>query len=120
MQALIKLLVNALALFLVAYFFPGITVASFQTALFVAILLAVINTFIRPLLLLFTLPINILTLGLFTFVVNGGIFYFLGVYVKGFSVSSFTTAMLGSLVLSLLSWIGHKIFLPSSGARDND
>ena len=97
-------ILNALAVILVAYLVPGITIASFWSALIVALVLGLLNAVLRPLLIIFTLPLNILTLGLFTFVINGIILYFVSSIVKGFSVDGLGTAIIGSIVLSLIQW----------------
>jgi len=106
-----KWLLVALALLFAAYLIPGITVASFYTALIVAALLGVVNVVLKPILVLLTLPINIITLGLFTFIINGFLFWFLASFVQGFSVSGFWVAVLGALVVSMVSYIGEKVFL---------
>ena len=97
-------IINALAVILVAYVVPGISVSSFWSALIVALVLGLLNAILRPLLILLTLPLNILTLGLFTFVINGIILYFVSSIVKGFSVDGLWTAIIGSAVLSLIQW----------------
>ncbi len=106
---LTRLLINVLALLLVAYIIPGIVVDGFFTALIVALLLGLLNIFIRPILILLTLPITILTLGLFTFVINALLFWFVASFVEGFEVSGFWIALLGTLLYSLASSIGNKM-----------
>jgi len=90
---------------------PGITVSSFYIALIVAFIWGFISFFIKPVLQLFALPITILTLGLFSFVINGLLFWFMASFVQGFEVDGFLTAVLGAFVVSLLGWIGRKIFI---------
>ena len=109
MKIIIKLLFTALALLLAAYLVPGIVVASFYTALIIAVSLAVVNLIFKPILILLTLPINILTLGLFTFVINALLFWFLSTIVKGFYVEGFAAAFLGALIVSVVSYIGNKV-----------
>lgn len=109
MKLLIRLLINALAILLVAYLVPGVAVSGFYTALIVAVVLGLLNLVIKPLILLLTLPITILTLGLFTFVINALLFWFVGTVVKGFSVEGFVPAFLGALILTVVGWIGHSI-----------
>ena len=92
-----------------AYLVPGIEVASFYTALILSFFWGFIGVIFRPILVLLTLPINIVTLGLFTFVINAFLFWFLGTFVRGFEVSGFIEALLGSLVVTFLSWLGTKI-----------
>lgn len=85
-----------------------ISVDSFGTALLVALVLGLINVLIRPILIVLTLPINILSLGLFTFVINGFCFWVAG-FVKGFTVHTFWGAVLGALIVSVISWIGGRL-----------
>lgn len=102
-------IVNAAALLLVAYIYPGVQVTSFTTALIAALVLGLVNAFIRPLLVILTLPVTILTLGLFLFVINALLFWFVAEVVKGFTVSGFWAAFLGSILYSVItlltSWI---------------
>lgn len=112
---IVKLLVNSLVIFLVGTYMKGIHVPDFMTALFVALVLGVANLIIRPILVLITLPINIITLGLFTFIINGALFYAVTLFVKGFTVDSFWWAVLGALVVSVVSTIGNRFFLGSDG-----
>lgn len=109
MKLLIRLLINALAILLIAYLVPGVAVTGFYTALIVAVVLGLLNLVIKPLILLLTLPITILTLGLFTFVINALLFWFVGTVVKGFSVDGFVPAFIGALILTVVGWIGHSI-----------
>jgi putative membrane protein len=105
MRMLLHWLANALALFALPYVFTTITVDSFVTALIVALVLALINTLIRPLLVLLTLPVTIVTLGLFIFVINGLLFWAVGTFVPGFHVAGFWAGVLGAIVYSVISWI---------------
>jgi putative membrane protein len=95
---------------LVAFLLPGITVASFWTALWLALFLGVINIVLKPLLIILTLPINILTLGLFTFIINAALILLSETVIKGFEVDGFLWALLFSIVLSVFSYVLHKIF----------
>ncbi len=97
-----------------AYLIPGISVSGIFSALLVALFLGVINTLIRPFLILITLPINILTLGLFTFVINAALVLLTSKVVHGFEVRGFWWAMLFSIVLSIIQYILNKIFVSSS------
>ena len=103
-----RLLINILALLLVAYVVPGIIVDGFFTAFIVAILLGLLNIFIKPLLLILTLPITLLTLGLFAFVINALLFWFVASFVEGFSVAGFWVALLGTILYSIASGVGNK------------
>jgi putative membrane protein len=105
MQILIVWLVSAVLIFVLANILPGITVASFVTAFVVAVVLGLVNAVIRPIILLLTLPINILTLGLFTFVINALMVLLVAAIVPGFGVASFWWAMLFSIILSVANAI---------------
>jgi putative membrane protein len=105
MRLLLHWLANALALLALPYVLTSITVDSFATALIVALVLGLINTLIRPLLILLTLPVTILTLGLFIFVINGLLFWAVGSLVPGFHVGGFWPAVFGAIVFSVISWI---------------
>lgn len=109
MSILIRLLINALAILLVAYFVPGVFVAGFYTALIVAIVLGILNILVKPLLILLTLPITLITFGLFTLVINALLFWFSGTFIKGFYVDGFMAAFIGALVVSVASWLGHRM-----------
>jgi len=104
MRLLLQWLVNALALFALPYLFTSITVDSFVTALIVAVVLGLINTLIRPLLVILTLPVTIVTLGLFIFIINGLLFWAVGSFVPGFHVAGFWSGVFGAIVYSLISW----------------
>jgi len=86
---------------------------SFATALIAALVLGLINTFIRPVLVLLTLPATVLTLGLFIFVINGLLFWFVGSFVQGFHVAGFWSAILGAIVYSIISWAMSALLLPA-------
>lgn len=109
MYLLLRWLINALALLLVANVVPGISITSFYAALVAALVLGIANAVIRPLLILLTLPINILTLGLFTFVINALLFWFASSIVKGFNVNGFGAAFFGALVLWLIAWATNAL-----------
>lgn len=110
MQLLLRWILNALALLLVTRVVPGVTVDGFYSALVVALVLGVVNALIRPILVLLTLPINLLTLGLFTLVINALLFWFVSTLVKGFHVSGFMAAFWGALVLWAVSWLTNALF----------
>ena len=105
MRMLLHWLANALALLALPYLFTTIKVDSFMTALIVALVLGLINTLIRPLLVLLTLPVTILTLGLFIFVINGLLFWAVGSFVPGFHVAGFWAGVFGAIVYSVISWL---------------
>ena len=111
MKLLLVWLLNALALLAVAYFVPGIHVAGFAAALVAALVIGLVNMLIRPILVLFTLPITILTLGLFIFVINGLLFYLVASWLQGFEVGSVTAGIVGALVYSVLSWLFSALLI---------
>jgi len=110
MSLLISWLISALAIMASAYLLPGIHVDNFLTAIVVALVLGVLNAIVKPILFFLTLPINILTLGLFTFVLNAIIILITSYIVKGFSVNGFWWALIFSIVLSLINTILGNIF----------
>ena len=109
MLLILRWMLNALALMVVAYLYSGVEVAGFFPALIAALVLGLVNAIIRPILIILTLPINILTLGLFTFVINALLFWFVAEIIKGFTVSGFMAALIGSVLYSLItlltSWL---------------
>jgi putative membrane protein len=104
LKILLVWLVNAVALIAVAYLLPGISVANFVTALIAALVLGLVNAVIRPVLVLLTLPATLLTLGLFIFVINGLLFWFVGSFIDGFVVQGFWWGVIGAIVYSIVSW----------------
>jgi putative membrane protein len=104
MRLILLWILNAVALLAVAYMLPSIHVASFGAAMLAALLLGLVNAVVRPLLLLLTLPVTLLTLGLFIFVVNGLMFWLAGSLIEGFAVGGFWPAVFGSLLYSVVSW----------------
>ncbi len=105
MKLLIVWLLNALALIAVAYFVPDIHVANFTAALIAALVIGLVNMLIKPILVILTLPITILTLGLFILVINGALFYAVGNWVQGFEVRTLLAGMIGALVYSVVSYL---------------
>ena len=105
MRLVLVWLVNALALLALPYVFPGVKVDTFGAALIAALALGLINTLIRPLLILLTLPVTLLTLGLFIFVINGLLFWWVGSFVDGFHVSGFWSGFFGAIIYSIISWL---------------
>jgi putative membrane protein len=111
MRLLLVWIVNAAALFLLPYVFPWVSVDTFATALIAALVLGLINTLIRPLLVLLTLPVTLLTLGLFIFVINGLLFWWVGTFIDGFRVGGFWSGLFGAIVYSLISWALSSLLL---------
>ena len=106
---LLKWLVSALAFLALPYIVSGITVKGFGTALILALLWGLVGITIKPILILLTLPFNLLTFGIFTFIINGFLLWLLGGVVKGFEVHGFWVAVLGALVLSAISALAHWV-----------
>lgn len=100
MEMLARWLLLAAALLLVAWAYPGVTVTGFGAALVASLVLGLLNAFVRPLLVLLTLPVTLLTLGLFLFVINALLFWGAATLLEGFNVSGFGAALLGSLIYS--------------------
>jgi putative membrane protein len=109
MKFLIRLLITALALLAVTQIIPGIVVTGWFPAIMAAFFLGILNAVVRPILVVLTLPVTILTLGLFIFVINAGIFLFVASFLDGFEVSGFLSALLGSVMVSIASGIAHKL-----------
>ncbi len=97
-----------LAVIASAYFVPGIEVVGVLPAVIAGAVLIFIHTIIKPIIKILTLPINILTLGIFSLVLNGLFFWFVSTVVSGFSVADFTDALWGSLIVSVLNWLADK------------
>ena len=110
MQLILRWLINALAIMLMAFYLPGIGVSSFYAAIIAALVLGILNALIRPLIILLTLPVNIITLGLFTLIINAFLFWFASTIVKGFYVSGFWAAFWGALIMWLVSWGTNWLF----------
>ncbi len=102
---LLRWVLNAVALLAVAYLYPGVRVESFLAAAVAALALGLANALIRPILVVLTLPVTILTLGLFLFVINAALFWFVAQVVKGFAVQGFLAALVGSILYSLVSLV---------------
>jgi putative membrane protein len=107
---LLRWFITTLAVFALPYFVAGISINSILTALIVAACLVFINMVVKPIVTILTLPINILTLGLFSLVLNGIFFWVVAQIISGFSVASFSAAIIGALVISIINWIvGHFV-----------
>ncbi|MDR6604542.1 putative membrane protein [Achromobacter deleyi] len=102
-------ILNAVALLAVAYLLPGITVASFGSALIAALVLGLVNMLVKPVLVLLTLPITVVTLGLFLIVINALLFWFVGSVLKGFQVNGFWWAVGGAILYSIISGLLTKL-----------
>jgi len=111
MRLLITWLINAAALFALPFLMDSVRVDGFVTALVAALVLGLVNTLIRPLLVLLTLPVTVLTLGLFIFIVNGLMFWAVASFVDGFQVAGFWSAVGGALLYSIISWALSSLIL---------
>jgi putative membrane protein len=105
MNILVRWLLLAAALLLVAEIYPGVRVSSFGAAMIAALVLGLLNALVRPFLVLLTLPVTVLTLGLFLFVINALMFYFAASLLDGFNVAGFVAALIGSLLYSLCALV---------------
>lgn len=110
MKILAEWILKSLILLITSYIVPGFRIESYTTAFLVALVLGVLNLLVKPVLLLLTLPINILTLGLFTFIVNALLLMIASSLVAGFRIDSFLTAIIASILISLISSLLSKVF----------
>ncbi len=108
MKLILHWLILTLAVLGASYLIPDIHVSSFLTAVIVAAVLGFINTIIKPVIKILTLPINLLTLGLFSLVINGLFFWLVAQVIKGFTVDTFLAAFLGAIIVSIINWIGNR------------
>lgn len=111
MELILVWILNAVALLIVAYILPGISVASFGSALIAALVLGLLNTLVKPVLVLLTLPITVVTLGLFLLVLNALVFWFAGSVLKGFQVAGFWWALAGAIIYSLVSGLLSRLLV---------
>jgi len=111
-RLLLVWLINSVALIAVAYLMPSITISSFGAALIAALVLGLVNAVIRPILILLTLPATVLTLGLFIFIINGLLFWFVGSFIQGFFVAGFWAGVLGAIIYSVIAWLLSALLLP--------
>ena len=119
MKIIVRWLLLAAALLLVAYVYPGVSVSGFGAAMIAALVLGLLNTLVRPLLVLLTLPVTLLTLGLFLFVINALMFWSAAGVLAGFNVTGFAAALIGSLLYSLCGMVidvaVERVFNRSAG-----
>lgn len=109
MKLLIDLVIKGLAVFIAAYLLTGVQVDNFVTSVVVAVVLGIINTLIKPIIIIFTLPINIATLGLFTLIINGLLILLTARFVPGFHVDGLWTAIIFSIILFIVNWFLNLI-----------
>lgn len=109
MRFILRIIITALAALLAAYFLEGVHMADFEKALIVALVLSLLNTFLKPILVALTIPVTILTLGLFLLVINAAIVKLADYLIDGFAVRGWFTALLFSFIVSVVSFIGEKL-----------
>lgn len=114
MYLIYRLLFNAIGIVLIGELVPGIEIAGIYSAIIATFILAILNTLVRPVLILLTLPFTVITLGLFIFVLNAALFLFVASFIEGFTVDGFWNALLGSLLMSLVSVLGARLLRSSS------
>jgi putative membrane protein len=112
LSLLARWVVNAAALLLVAYLYPGVAVTSFAAAMIAALVLGLVNALVRPILVILTLPVTVLTLGLFLFVINALLFWLVAEIVQGFRVTGFVAALVGSILYSLITLVTSWLLFP--------
>jgi putative membrane protein len=113
MRLILAWIINAVALFVLPYVFPWVKIDDPMTAVVAALVLGLVNTLIRPVLVILTLPVTLITLGLFIFVINGLLFWAVAHWVSGFHVTGFWAAVFGAIVYSIISWALSSILLRS-------
>lgn len=109
MHLVARLGINVFALFIVEYLVPGFKLANFWAAIVAAVVIGIVNTLIKPILQLIALPVSILTFGISAFLINVFLLWGTAKVVPGFEIEGFTTALLASFVLSLVSWFLHRL-----------
>lgn len=114
---LIKWAVNIVALFIVIHIVAGVSVDSWETVIVAAFVLGLLNAFVKPVIILFTLPFTVVTLGLFMLIINGFIFYIAGKFVKGFEVINFWSAFWAALLFSIISSVFNFLLAPKINLR---
>lgn len=108
MKLLQRLLISTIIVLLLSYFLNGVVVDKITTAIIVAVVLGLLNTFLKPILVFFTLPITLFTLGLFLLVINAGMVLLCDKLVDGFDIASFGTALIFSILMSVSQWVLYK------------
>ena len=110
MKIILNWILISVSVFITTKIISGIVVDPIWVALVVGACLTLFNMFIRPIIKVLTLPLNVLTLGLFSLVINSVLFWYLGTFIKGFEVSTFTAAFVGAVVVSVINWLFSKVF----------
>jgi putative membrane protein len=120
MYFIARWLITTMAIMLTAYILPGIEVTSFYIGLIVSLIIGLLNAIVRPIIILLTLPITIVTLGIFILVINGLLFWFTASFIEGFRVDGFLFATIGALFVSVISWMGNKLILDVKDTNKKD
>lgn len=120
MRIILKLLVSSLAVFFGAYILPGVYLDGFPTAIMVALLMGFLNAFLRPILIILTIPITLITFGLFLMVINAAIILLADYALSGFTINSFFTAVLYSVIVSFITWLLEAIANPKPRNAGNE
>ena len=110
MKIILRFIILSVAVFVTTKIINEIAVDPIWVAFIVGACLTLFNMFIRPIVKILTLPINLITLGLFSLVINGAVFWYLGTFIKGFSVTTFYAAFIGALLVSIINWVLSKVF----------
>jgi putative membrane protein len=111
MRLLVTWLINAVALMALPYLMHSVSVSNFTTALIAALVLGLVNTLIRPILVILTLPVTVISLGLFILVINAALFWLVARYVDGFAVAGFGSAFIAAILYSIISWALSALLL---------
>lgn len=109
MNIIMQLAINVFALLIVEYLIPGFILSDIKSAIVTAVVIGIVNTLIKPILQLIALPLSILTFGLTAFLINVVLLWLTSIFVPGFEITNFATAILASILLSLVSWFLHKL-----------
>lgn len=109
LRVLARILIVAIALIGIAEFIPGITIDGVYPAIISALILGILNAIVRPILIVLTLPVSIVTLGLFVFVINASLFWFVASFIEGFAVAGFVPALVGSVLLSVIGALSNSL-----------
>ena len=109
MKILVHIFGTTLAVLLATYLVPGFVIGSFYTALLVAVVLGVLNVTIKPIIAILTLPLTIITLGLFSFVINAVLLLIIAHFLEGFHIDGFIPAIVGGAVIAIVGWVLHRI-----------
>jgi len=109
MKIILQLAINVFALLIVEYLIPGFILSDIKAAIVTAVVIGIVNTLIKPILQLITLPLSIFTFGITAFLINVTLLWLTSIYVPGFEITNFATAILASIMLSLVSWFLHKL-----------